>query len=235
VGSLFISSEHGGNLVPKEYRSLFRGAKKELTSHRGYDHGSLELARFLAKASGASLVATRWTRLLVEVNRSPGHRRLFSEFTHSQSAEVKRQIVARYYEPHRRRVEEMLTELVEQHPPVVHVGVHTFTPRLAGQMRTAEMGLLYDPARSQEQAFCIAWSRRLKLALPELRVRRNYPYLGKSDGLVTYLRRLFPPRKYLAIELEVNQLLPLGAKAPWKRIQHHLAESLIATCEQFDS
>jgi predicted N-formylglutamate amidohydrolase len=221
--------------VPEEFRALFRNAKKELNSHRGYDPGSLELARLLAKSTDSPLIATEWTRLLVEVNRSPRHRRLFSEFTRDQPAEVKQQVVAKYYEPHRRRIEEKLVELVQQHPPVVHVGVHTFTPELDGIVRNAEIGLLYDPARRKEQTFCVLWSQQLKLALPELRVRRNYPYLGKSDGLVTYLRRLFSPREYLAIELEVNQALPLGSPTKWKRVQQLLADSLIATCQQFKS
>lgn len=233
--SLLLTSEHGGNRVPEEYRSLFRNAKHELNSHRGYDPGSLELARLLAKATGAPLIGTEWTRLLVEVNRSPRHRRLFSEFTREQPTNVRQQIVANYYEPHRRRVENKLVEMVQRHSLVVHVGVHTFTPELDGVVRNAEIGLLYDPARRKEQTFCVAWSQQLKLALPELRVRRNYPYLGKSDGLVTYLRRLFSPREYLAIELEVNQALPLGSPAKWKRVQQLLADSLIATCQQFKS
>jgi predicted N-formylglutamate amidohydrolase len=235
VVSLLITSEHGGNRVPEEYRTLFRNAKQELNGHRGHDPGSLELARLLAKATSAPLIATEWTRLLVEVNRSPRHRRLFSEFTRDQPAEVKHQMVAKYYEPHRRRVEGKLVELVQQRPPVVHVGVHTFTPQLDGVVRNADIGLLYDPARRKEQTFCVAWSQQLNLALPELRVRRNYPYLGKSDGLVTYLRRLFSPREYLAIELEVNQALPLGSPAKWKRVQQLLSDSLIATCQQFKS
>ena len=39
---------------------------------------------------------------------------------------------------------------------------------------------------------------------PELKIRFNYPYLGKADGFTTYLRKIFP-ENYIGIELEVNQ------------------------------
>jgi hypothetical protein len=47
-------------------------------------------------------------------------------------------------------------------------------------------------------------------ALRELRVRRNYPYLGKADGFTTYLRRHFPVDRYAGVEFEVNPKHPLG-------------------------
>jgi hypothetical protein len=40
---------------------------------------------------------------------------------------------------------------------------------------------------------------------PAFRVRRNYPYLGGSDSLVTHLRRVHGERAYAGVELEVNQ------------------------------
>ena len=37
------------------------------------------------------------------------------------------------------------------------------------------------------------------------RVRRNYPYLGKGDGLTTWLRRRFFSSEYAGVEIELNQ------------------------------
>ena len=36
-------------------------------------------------------------------------------------------------------------------------------------------------------------------------MRRNYPYKGVSDSLVTYLRRLHGDASYAGIEVEINQ------------------------------
>jgi predicted N-formylglutamate amidohydrolase len=79
--SLLVTSEHGGNDVPEEHRSLFRGRKALLDSHRGWDPGTLDLAERLASALGAPLVASSVTRLLVDLNRSPHNPRVFSEVT----------------------------------------------------------------------------------------------------------------------------------------------------------
>ena len=41
---------------------------------------------------------------------------------------------------------------------------------------------------------------------PDLRLRRNYPYIGKSDGLTFPARAAaYPDERYVGIELEVNQ------------------------------
>jgi hypothetical protein len=52
---------------------------------------------------------------------------------------------------------------------------------------------------------CARWVATLRRRAPQLRVRRNYPYLGRADGLTTYLRRRFPAGAYIGVELEVNQ------------------------------
>ena len=72
-------------------------------------------------------------------------------------------------------------------------------------MRTADIGMLYDPGRPGEVAFATAWIDALRAADPTLRLRRNYPYLGKSDGVTQVMRRSYPPDRYVGIELEVNQ------------------------------
>jgi predicted N-formylglutamate amidohydrolase len=105
--------------------------------------------------------------------------------------------------------------------------VHSFTPRLDGRVRTADVGLLYDPARADELRFCRDWKAALRACDPTLRVRRNYPFLGKADGLVTHLRDTFPRRKYLGIELEVNQAR-LAAPGASRQLARLIAESLVA-------
>lgn len=67
-----------------------------------------------------------------------------------------------------------------------------------------DVGLLYDPGRTGERDLCLAWKREIEAARPDLRVRRNAPYRGVSDGHVTALRKRFP-QGYLGLELEVNQ------------------------------
>lgn len=225
IGRLLLSSEHGGNRVPATYAKLFAGprAQSALASHRGSDLGSLELARNLARKLDAPLLAVTVTRLLIELNRSRSHPALFSEFSRNLDCAAKARLIDRYYVPHRERVH---AAIESARGLVCHISVHSFAPVLAGESRPADIGLLYDPARPSETRFCSALKRELQAIDPALRVRRNYPYLGKSDGLTTALRKRYPGTRYLGIELEVNQALLTGDTAIRQRLAGIIAASL---------
>ncbi|HEU4617996.1 MAG TPA: N-formylglutamate amidohydrolase [Gammaproteobacteria bacterium] len=222
--ALVVSCEHGGNRVPAPYRSLFEGAAGALESHRGYDAGALEVARALASAGRAPLVAARTTRLLVDLNRSLHHPKLYSELSRGLAGEQKQRLLARHYLPHRARVESLVADGVSRGCFVLHVASHSFTPVLGGRERRADVALLYDPRRASEKAFADAWLDALAEASPGWRLRRNFPYRGTADGLTTHLRRRFDERQYAGLELEVSQRL-VGS-ADWPGTVRALAASL---------
>jgi predicted N-formylglutamate amidohydrolase len=205
--TLVLSCEHGGNDVPPAYRRLFRGARRVLDTHRGLDIGALHAARYLQKRLRAPLVYATVTRLVADLNRSVGHPRLHSEFTRHLSLTERRELLAVYYDPYRARIRDEIARRLADGQSVLHLSVHSFTPVLHGEPRNAELGLLYDPARRCERDFCVAWQRRLAGLLPGLRIRRNYPYHGASDGLQRALRRRFPTPRYVAVELELNHAM----------------------------
>lgn len=221
-----MTCEHGGNRVPKEYRRLFAGWESVLASHRGYDPGALALARDLARAFDAPLVASTVTRLLVELNRSPGHPQLYSEVTRRLPRSERARIVARYYEPYRREVEQRVAQAAAARRRVIHISAHSFVPVLDGCTRNADIGLLYDPARAAERALCARWSQCLGARASRLRVRRNYPYRGSADGLTTYLRRRYARRGYLGVEIEVNQKYVLAGQREWRMLREVLVQSV---------
>ena len=223
---LLVTCEHGGNQVPREYRPLFRGHGSLLRSHRGYDAGSLRMARELAGHFRATLLHSETTRLLADLNRSPRHPRLFSEATRNLPKAVRDRIVAEHHRPYRSRVERCVGDMLAAGPRVVHVSSHSFTPVMAGVVRNADVGLLYDPARPGERELARRWRRSIQELDPGIRVRLNYPYAGKADGLTTHLRRLFPARRYVGIELEINQRYPLAGNRAWRELRRILVQSL---------
>jgi predicted N-formylglutamate amidohydrolase len=227
--SLVISCEHGGREVPREYAALFSDRDFLLTSHRGWDAGALELARQLAAAFNTSLHFSTTTRLLVDLNRSLGHRQLFSEVTRPLSRARRQEIVDRYYRPHRHKVESEIAHHIATGRRVVHVASHSFTPVLDGVPRQADVAWLYDPGRPGEVALAQAWMLALSRLAPELRLRRNYPYQGRSDGLTAMLRRHHPDAAYVGIELEVNQRFVDQRGAGWDQLRAMLVDSLKET------
>jgi len=213
VAVTLFTCEHGGNRVPARYARLLQD-RRLLDSHRGYDIGSIECARHLARALAAPLIASTTTRLLVDLNRSPGHRALFSRAIRALPAAERERIVDQYYQPYRQAVEQALRLQVKQYGRALHLSVHSFAPVLAGIRRNADVGLLYDPGRRLERLFCTRLADRLREMAPALRVRRNYPYRGTADGLTTFMRRRFPATKYAGIEIEINQgsVLAIGRR-----------------------
>jgi len=224
--AIVVSCEHGGNTIPAPYRHLFKGHERVLASHRGWDPGALVLARAIARACDAPLVATTTSRLLVECNRSIGHPQLFSEFTRRLPPDERTRLLERYYRPHRRAVEEAITRALESHERVLHIGVHTFTPVLKGIRRRADVGLLYDPKRPFEHAVADALVVHLGLRAPALVVRRNYPYRGWTDGLTMALRSWLPRGRYAWVELEVNQALAIGNTSAWSAMRRRIAAAI---------
>lgn len=224
-----ITCEHGGNRIPGRYRKLFSGFEALLQTHRGYDAGALTMARDLARSLGAPLFVATTSRLLVDLNRSIGHPRIYSDATRDAPATVRREILQSHYLPYRDKVEAEISAAVERGSRVIHIASHSFTPELDGVVRNADIGLLYDPARSEEAALCRAWQAQLAAVAPDLKVRRNYPYTGRSDGFTAYLRRRFQAESYLGIELEINQNHVLDGGRHWRGLKLAVIDALHRT------
>ena len=188
------------------------------------------MARELARAFKAPLVTSTVSRLLVDLNRSIGHPQLFSTVTHGFPATLREEIVARYYRPYRAQAERLVRQSVSRGRRVIHISSHSFTPELRGKARNADVGLLYHPARRREATLCARWKALLAASASRLRVRRNYPYAGKGDGLTSHLRRRFPPGAYAGIELEVNQGIVLAGGRRWSALRRELIDSLRTAC-----
>jgi predicted N-formylglutamate amidohydrolase len=224
--SLVITCEHGGNRIPGRYRDLFKTNQVLLSTHRGFDPGALIMAKELATAFAAPLVASTVSRLLVDLNRSVGHPQLHYQAIRKLPSGLRDIIVKQYYQPYRTQAKNLVSEAIADHSQVIHLSSHSFTPELNGKVRNADIGLLYDPARPYETALCEQWKLALKAYAPELSVRRNYPYEGKGDGLTTWFRQWLPPDTYIGIELEVNQKHVLKAGRHWPGLRKAIVKSL---------
>lgn len=225
TASLLVTCEHGGNRIPARYQALFAGFEPLLRSHRGYDPGALALARDLASALAAPLFFSTTSRLLIDLNRSIGHPFLYSAATRDAPASVRREILDRFYLPYRDRVEAHIAAEIAAGRRVIHLASHSFTPVLDGVVRTADIGLLYDPARPGEVELCRCWQHRLKTTASAWKVRRNYPYTGRSDGLTAHLRRRFAADAYVGVELEINHKHVLQGGRDWRTLRRVLVET----------
>lgn len=225
-GTFFIvTCEHGGNRIPAPYRAYFSGYVDLLRSHRGYDPGALPMARAFASALSAPLCYSTVSRLLIELNRSPHHLRLYSEISKAMPPQLKSEIADRYYRPYRTEIENRIAQALRQGLRAIHLSSHSFTPELDGEVRNADVGLLYDSKRPDEAALCRRWQTALRRHAPALRVRLNYPYSGSSDGLTAALRKRFAPDMYIGIELELNHLHAQRGGRHWRALHTVLVDT----------
>ncbi|WP_372798450.1 N-formylglutamate amidohydrolase [Pontiella sp.] len=222
---IVLSCEHAGNEVPPEYRPLFAGDPEVLETHRGYDIGIAPVAEKLRRRMDCPLVQYRWTRLLIDPNRTV-EKSLFSEFSRTLPDDEKARLTRHYYAPYHARLDRLIGDA-----DTLHLSLHSFTPVFNGKERKADLGILFDPARPREAVFSTALQHELKTATG-LRVFRNYPYRGTADGTTTRLRKQLGAHRYLGIEIEISQaLLSPADSAAASRLPRLLADSIAAAAQ----
>jgi predicted N-formylglutamate amidohydrolase len=228
---IVITCEHASATVPAEWLPLFResGASELLTTHRGYDAGAASLATELGVALSVKPFLGETTRLLCDLNRSRHHPKVFSEFTRDLDAGAKSEILDRHWVPYREAVTRAIQRGIQYSGSVLHLSCHSFTPVLDGVTRTTGIGLLYDPARSLERDCVDRLQGALQSAFRDLRIHRNQPYRGTSDGFTTHLRKQFSGTEYGGIELELNQRLVHAPASEWRALRSTLVEVLATT------
>ena len=206
-GSFLFTCEHASAAVPAYCKSAFStvAARADLASHRGIDFFAEMAASILSEKLKAKCFKGQWSRLCIDLNRSPHHRNLYSSYAMAMPADLRKTLLE-YYNNYRNSVIQEISRLVEGRHPVIHISVHSFTPIWEGKPRQCDLGVLYDPGRPEEKQFALGMQESLQVN--GYRVRRNYPYRGNADGLTTTLRKLFQPDQYLGIELEFNQADP---------------------------
>ncbi|MGB3649431.1 MAG: hypothetical protein WA992_12975, partial [Desulfobulbales bacterium] len=107
-----------------------------------------------------------------------------------------------------------------------HISLHSFVPVKSGKVRKADIGLLYDPARKIEKNISRFLAGLLQQKVVSLRIRRNYPYLGKTDGFTSFLRKKYSAKFYAGIEIEINQALLFSEDNTKKKTEDVLAEGI---------
>src|SRR5665647_152211 len=111
---MILSCEHAAATVPDPYAALFAGDPDILATHRGYDIGVLEVGRRLEDLAEDAFYG-KCSRLLVDLNRSIHHPRLFSSFSRELSRSEREQLVVDWYYSFRNPVLHALERTLVRH------------------------------------------------------------------------------------------------------------------------
>jgi len=228
---VLVTCEHASNRLPAGLEL----SRELLDLHIAWDPGALPVARHMARRFGAELWRGKYSRLVVDLNRTVGNRVLMRQisdghpipFNRGLSASDRSKRIDRYYRLYRDGVIEAADTLIGTHGRCVHICVHTFTQTLAGRERGNDIGLLHDPNWGIERAVCEELRGHLDHATDYV-TWFNRPYSGTADGILPAMRRRYDPEQFVGIELEVNQKYA-GDPRELRRIATAIADGLAAS------
>ena len=201
AGSLLLLCEHASLRLPAPW-SWPEEDRWLVGTHWSFDLGAADLARELARTLACTAVLSRFTRLLIDPNRDLDSHTLFRREAEGHAIRLnaavddadRRRRISDYYAPYHRRIERALAA----QPAAAILSIHTFTPVYEGQVRTVEIGVLFDRHPDLAQTF----ARELRRG--GWRSALNEPYSGQAG--FAFSPELHGARHHRpCLELEVRQ------------------------------
>lgn len=211
---LFVFVDHASNAVPESFDDL--GLPKDvLGTHVGWDIGAAALGQSLAKQLKAKALFCRFSRLLIDPNRSldkpdlipfeadripiPGNQDLTAADRHQR--------IERFHQPYHEQLELALDLVCRAHSDPLILSIHSFTPRLLGdaQERPWHMGLLWREDETSARQLIQYLERHT-----DYMVGDNQPYDARVFNYS--VDRHVGPRGLRHITLEVRQDLVSNAE-----------------------
>lgn len=222
-GRVVLICEHGGRLVPQALNGL--GLEPEVFArHIGWDIGAAGVAREMSRLLDAPLLLQRYSRLVIDCNRSLRSPDLIPEVADGTPVPGNRGLSAaarqaRYdaiLKPFHDGVARVLDSRAQRSDTVLLM-IHSFTPRLMsrGDDRPMHLGLLYN----RDARLGTALARAITADHPHLIVAENAPY--RCSDLTDYAVPIHAePRGLLhaLVEIRNDQILSAESQAAWAGI-----------------
>ena len=155
---ILLVGDHAGRGIPRRLGDLGLAAA-DLDRHIAWDIGVSGLGRRLADALGATFIAQRYSRLVIDCNRDPGRADSIAATSDGSaipgnaaiSAAERASRVAEVFAPYHARIAQELDARAARGLRTWVVALHSFTPRMNGFARPWRYGVLHlgDSAFSQ--------------------------------------------------------------------------------------
>lgn len=211
--SFLLVGDHAGKLIPTALGDLGLPTG-EIERHIGWDIGVAELGRLLATALDAPFIAQRYSRLVIDCNRTPGRADAMPEVSDATAVpgnvglgeDDRAARVAAIQLPYQRAIGAELARRDATGVATILVALHSFTPVMGGVARPWHSGVLHDLGNTR---FATAMIEQLR-GEPGMTVGDNEPY--RMDVIDYTIPFHAYPKERPYLELEVRQDL-LGNEA----------------------
>lgn len=217
---LLLLCDHASKAVPKALDDLGI-SDAELSRHIGWDIGGLDAALELSGILDAPLVASGYSRLVIDCNRWPGGEGSTPEVSDctpvpANCGLTKEQVDARAdacFWPYHREVGRQLDRMTADGRKVALLVMHSFTPEMAGFKRPWHVGVLWNDDPRLPEPLLVELRRD-----PALVVGDNQPYSARDDYEYT-LNVHARPRKmpYCSLEVRQDLIATPGEARAWAR------------------
>ena len=231
-GRWVVTCDHASNRVPPDVADGDLGLPaKDMARHIAYDVGAHGMALALGETLGAPVVASTFSRLVIDPNRGEDDPTLVMQIYDGSTipanrgvgaSEVERRL-ARFHRPYH---ETLARVLAAREDPLV-VSIHSFTPQFAGR-----------PTRPWHVGVLSAGDRRMADPLiaqlreeDDLCVGDNEPYNGHLPGDALDRHALQVGRKHVLIEVRNDLIEAPEQQGVWGR---RLARALEEACARAD-
>ena len=181
---LLLVCDHATAIIPEKYERLGLDPTI-LHRHVAWDIGAADVTRRIARALDASAVLSRFSRLLIDPNRSLDHPTLVVEESDGvevpgnrglPTEEVERR-AAQFYHPYHDAVRGQMERLRADGGIPAFVAIHSFTPVMEGFRRPWHMGLLWNRDPRMRDALLKAFETESAVVVGD-----NEPYTGQTHN-----------------------------------------------------
>jgi predicted N-formylglutamate amidohydrolase len=201
-----IVVDHAGARIPRRLANLGLPSA-ELERHIAWDIGALGVARRVAAAIDAPLIAQNYSRLVIDCNRDP---QVASSIPHtSETSEIPGNMNlsaadiavrrAEIFEPYHRRIRELIDERLAAGRPTILVAQHTMTDVYKGVRRNMHAAVLYNRDRRFAGIVLDMLRRETQLIVAD-----NEPYFVSDETDYTVPHHA-EARSLPYVEIEIRQ------------------------------
>ncbi len=205
--------DHAGRDIPASLGRLGL-PDTALDLHIALDIGVAGLGARLADALGATFIAQRYSRLVIDCNRDPGHPASIPEISDGVAVPgntglpdgARAARAAEIFAPYHDRIADEIAARTAAARSTILLALHSFTPVMGGAARPWRFGVLHMGSSRFSEAMLSA----LRAALGADRVGDNEPY--RMDGTDYTVPRHAIGAGLDYLELEVRQDLIADAR-----------------------
>jgi predicted N-formylglutamate amidohydrolase len=221
---LLLLCDHATNLLPPNYGTLGLDSIA-LNRHIGYDIGALPVALEIGRRMEATVISSRFSRLLIDPNRGEDDPTLIMQLSDGtivpgnvgidEAERAKR--IASFFEPYHAAVEAEIDAMLARELTPTIASIHSFTEAWRGIPRKWRAAVLWD--KDPRLAIPLIESLRARTGFE---IGDNEPYSGclRNDGIYRHATLRGLPNALI----EIRQDLVRGAEG-----QRQWAE-LLADC-----